>query len=83
MDHNLYKTWFYGIILLEVLHVLKINWLMKESKCSTATSSWTVMVVDHANMSCNMLTIHSGNLPTYILQSKCHHKRLIEMLTKV
>ena len=35
----------YQIIVLEVLHMLKINWFRKESKYSTAISSWTRMVV--------------------------------------
>ena len=46
MDNIWYQTWFYHIIILKVLHVLKMNWFGKESKYSTATSSWTMIVVD-------------------------------------
>ena len=39
----------------------------KDSKYSTATSSWTIMVY-LAILECNMLIIHSGNLQTYSRQ---------------
>ena len=83
MDHIWYQTWFYHIIILEVLHVLKIIWFGKESKCTMFITQIYTRVLEKISLMSSQEPLHLIKIYTanHGVTIHVHHSRQSQVLT--